>query len=255
MFFPYGKHEGSPTCLLMGDTPLPWVNNWPHLGNNIHTDDFQYPGKGSLTHDLFEKRQGFIGKFHSLFQEFGFADSEIMLKMVQIYAMSFYGSQLWDYTSSAANKLFTSWNILVRTVFGVPNTTHRYLIDQLSNSQHLMVILYKRYLTFIQSILTSHKKCLASLASRMTKDQGSITKKNLNLISHESGVDEVLDVAPSFVVSTIVYAPTPIGEEWRHSLLLELIDLRKHNLELDFDDNVEFTLEEVNDMINLVASG
>ena len=108
MFFPYGKHEGSPTSLLMGDTPLPWVNNWPHLGNNIHTDDFQYPGKGSLTHDLFEKRQGFIGKFHGLFQEFGFADSEIMLKMVQIYAMYFYGSQLCDYTSSAANKLFTS---------------------------------------------------------------------------------------------------------------------------------------------------
>ena len=124
MFFPYGKHEGLPTCLLMGDTPLPWVNNWPHLGNKIHTDDFQYPGKGSLTHDLFEKRQGFIGKFYGLFQEFGFADSDIMIKMVQIYAMSFYGSQLWDYTSSAATKLFTSWNILVRTVFGVSNTTH-----------------------------------------------------------------------------------------------------------------------------------
>ena len=111
----------------------------------------------------------------------------------------------------------------------------------------LMVILYKIYLSFIQSILASHKNCLVSLASRMTKDQGSITKKNLNLISHESGFEEVLGVAPSFVVS--------IGEEWRHSLLNELLELRKYNLELNSDDKVEFTLEELNGMINLVASG
>ena len=94
IFFPYGKQEKSPTHLLMGDTRLPWVNQWPHLGNNIHNDDFRYPGKGSLNHDLSEKRQSFIGKFHGLFQEFGFADSELMIKMVEIYAMSFYGSQL-----------------------------------------------------------------------------------------------------------------------------------------------------------------
>ena len=64
-----------------------------------------------------------------------------------------------------------------------------------------------------------------------------------------------MNVAPSSVVATIVYAPTPIGEEWRHEVLKELLELRKHNLELDFDDNVEFTLEELNGMIHLVASG
>ena len=91
----------------------------------------------------------------------------------------------------------------------------------------------------------------------MTRDEGSVTKKNLNLICNESGFEEeeVLHMAPNSVVSTIVYAPTPVGEEWRHDALKELLELRKHNLELDFVDNVEFTSEELNNLIYMVASG
>ena len=40
IFFPFGKQQTSPTPLVMGDTFLPWVDHWPHLGNNIHRDDF-----------------------------------------------------------------------------------------------------------------------------------------------------------------------------------------------------------------------
>ena len=92
-----------PIPLLMGNTELPWVDHCPHLGNNIHRDDFRLPGKGNLAHDLLDKRAKFIGKFHGLLQEFGFSDASVMLNIVQIYAMSFYGSQLWDYSSVDAN--------------------------------------------------------------------------------------------------------------------------------------------------------
>ena len=57
---------------------------------------------------LLDKRGMFICKFHSLHQEFGFADPDIMMKIVHIYATSFYGSPLWSYSSKEAEKLFTS---------------------------------------------------------------------------------------------------------------------------------------------------
>ena len=67
IYFPYGKQDEQPIPILMGDSKLPWVDHWPHLGNNIDRHDFIFPGNGSLTHDLMDKRGTFIGKFHGLF--------------------------------------------------------------------------------------------------------------------------------------------------------------------------------------------
>ena len=57
------------------------------------------------------------------------------------------------------------------------------------------------------------------------------------------------------VVSTVQYSPTPPGEEWRYGFLNELLQLRKHNLEIEWGDNVEFTSKEIDHLIYLVACG
>ena len=250
----YGKQNTKPTPILMGGKELPWVDSWPHLGNNLHGSDFVYPGKGSMSHDLLDKRGSFIGKFHSIFQEFGFSDPQVMMRLVGIYATSFYGSPLWNYSSKEAEKLFTSWNILVRTVYKVPNTTHRYLIESLTQSAHLKSILFKRYLTFIQSITDSERNSLSSLARKMAVDHGSMTCQNLAVIKQLTGCFDIIGMSPSAVVSSMKYAPTPLGEEWREAFLLELIDVRRNELELDWIDDVGLSLEQLNDLITLVAT-
>ena len=254
IYFPHGNQLDKPTPILMGGKELPWVDNWPHLGNMIHNGDFRLPGKCSFTHDLISKRGTLIGKFHGLFQEFGFSDSSIMLQMMNIYATSFYGSHLWDFSSNEANKLFTSWNVLIRTVFKVPNKTHGYLIEPLSSTVHLKAILLERYLGFINSILNSSKKCLSSLGLKMLSDHGSVTKQNLILISNESSIENVLDVSPSYVVSSMLYYPTPPGEEWRVGFLEELLELRKHTLELDWEQDIVLSSDELEDLIEFVSS-
>ena len=50
------------------------------------------------------------------------------------------------------------------------------------------------------------------------------------------------------------FAPVPAGEEWRYGFLSELLDVRKHNLELDFEDDVGFTNEELDNLIRIVAA-
>ena len=69
IFFPHGAKGNDPIKIMMGDTPLPWVDSWPHLGNDLFCVDFAYPLKCSFKHDLLKKRGRFIGKFHELWQD------------------------------------------------------------------------------------------------------------------------------------------------------------------------------------------
>ena len=93
---------------MFNEIPLPWVDSWPHLGNELYRFNLATKAASNLDKDLEIKRRKFIGNYHSLKQEYGFSSSEVLLKLVNIYATSFYGSVLWDLTGSSAEKLFTS---------------------------------------------------------------------------------------------------------------------------------------------------
>ena len=108
---------------------LPWVRQVKHLDNILECDN-------SMKSDCKSKRGSFIGKVNSLLQEFHYVDPLMMMKIINIYATSFYGSCLWDHQSTECKKLLNAWNVVVRQVFKVPNTTHRYLIESLPECHH-----------------------------------------------------------------------------------------------------------------------
>ena len=64
--------EGVDKIVLNGDT-LPWVDNVKHVGNILECDN-------SFTRDCQIKRGQFIGKLHSLNQEFYCATSNVKTK-------------------------------------------------------------------------------------------------------------------------------------------------------------------------------
>ena len=115
--------------LLNGD-PLPWVGQVKHLGSTLQLDN-------SMKMDLCQKRGKFIGKMTSLFQEFSYVDPEVLVKIMNIFNTSFYGSNLWDIFSADCEKLFKSWNVAIMMAFNVDRCTHRYLIETISYSIHL----------------------------------------------------------------------------------------------------------------------
>jgi len=204
-----------------------------------------------MNEDVHIKRRKFIGKFHSLKQEFGFLSSDMFFDILNIYATSFYGSNLWLFSSPSTERLFTC-NSMIRAIWKLPNTTHRYFIEEISKAQDLKASLFKRYLNFVKDIVKSEKKCLSALAFRVCHDQGSITRHNLNQIENESNCyEDILSSDAHFVSSQVKYAPVPDDEKWRISLLKELIGLRNHNFFLEDD---QLTEEEIEDMILFVAT-
>ena len=108
IFFSHTKSSVKPAPIMFNEIPLPWVDSWPHLGNELDRFNLATKAASNMDKDLEIKIRKFIGKNHSLKQEFGFSSSEVLLKLVNIYATSFYGSVLWDLTGSSAEKLFTS---------------------------------------------------------------------------------------------------------------------------------------------------
>ena len=251
MFFSYKNEKISPAKITLKGVPLPWVDSWPHLGNQLNIKDLSLPYKSSMNEDCTMKRRKFIGKFNSLKQEFGFLDPELLYEIIDIYATSFYGSSLWLFTSTSAEPLFTNWNSLIRVICDLPNTTHKYFIEDISNDNHIKSKLFKRSLTFISSLTKSKKICLAKLALKSLNDCGSITKQNIDLIERESGLSNVLANSPEFVISKITYAQTPDSELWRTPFLTEMMDIRKKKLSLP--ENF-LTEDQLNDLIKMVAT-
>ena len=140
---------------------------------------------------------------------------------------------------------------MVRSVWNVSNTAHRYLIEELSETKHIRTKLFQRYINFINSLRKSKKTCLSALAEVAINDQGSTTRKNLNLISAESGCQDVLEMDPRSLACNIVYSRIPDEEQWKVDFLREIMSLRSGDLVLENDI---LTGEEIQKLIYCVSA-
>ena len=129
--------------------PLPWVSQVKHLGNMLQQDN-------SMKVDICQKRGKFIGKMVSLFQEFHFVDSDVLVKLTNMFNTSFYGSNLWDIFSADCEKLYRSWNVSMRQAFNLHWGTHRYLIETLSDTLHPQSVAILQVCDFPQVIVVQH---------------------------------------------------------------------------------------------------
>ena len=112
--------------LTLDGHTLPWVSRVKHLGHTLQTEN-------TMNIDISTKRGSFIGKVTSIFQEFHYAASNVLIKLISTNACNIYDSNLWDLFSPDSQKLFNSYNVMVRHVFKLPRTTHRNLLETLTD--------------------------------------------------------------------------------------------------------------------------
>ena len=222
--------------LLNGD-PLPWVGQVKHLGSTLQLDN-------SMKMDLCQKRGKFIGKMTSLFQEFSYVDPEVLVKIMNIFNTSFYGSNLWDIFSADCEKLFKSWNVAIRMAFNVDRCTHRYLIETISNSIHPKTMLASRYVTYHRSLINSPKLCVRFLARLFERDNRTVLGKTLDMLCKLCDKEDLSLLSSNYVKSKLSYYNVPDEEMWRVETVTELLNLRDQSLYLP-----GFTNEEINTML------
>ena len=137
-----------PSSLILGTKPLPFVLSWSHLGHKLCSDE-------SYLQDMTERRHQLVGKFYSLQQELGDQNPRVMFRLIRIYLLHLYGSQLWDIYDDGMSKLWTAWHRIIKGVFKLPLPTHRYLLNHLIDYDHIKKIIIRRFSKFSLQIEAS----------------------------------------------------------------------------------------------------
>ena len=83
-----------------------------------------------------------------------------MVKLNSIHNSQYTGSQLWKFGTKEFVKFEATYNRSIKIMFNIPWSTHRFLIEPLSGTNHISRVLVNRYLSFIEKIKKSTKVAL-----------------------------------------------------------------------------------------------
>ena len=133
------------------------------------------------------------------------------MRIFQIYTLSFYGSSIYNLFSKEVNRIYTTYNKLVRTTFSVPRETHRYFIEELTKTPHIKVLLCSRLIKFQQMLLKSERRAINFLAKMNSCDTRTTHGNNLKKI--EMNCDET-NLTSTKVQQKMKYFQIPSSEEW-----------------------------------------
>ena len=225
----------------LNNDPLPWVTKVKHLGNLLQSDN-------SMSQDIAQKRGKFIGKVNSLLQEFHFAEPEMLTKLINIYATSFYGAGTWDIFSRDCDRLYKSWNVAIRQVFGLDRRTHRYLIEHVSGCLHPQIMLCSRLVTFHKSLVTCNKLPVRFLSRLNESDFRTVLGKNLQAVLDMCGIPQLQNLNSHLVKKNCKYFDVPEQEQWRLPVLSELLQVKQQKIRLG-----DFSIQEVEAMIDYLC--
>ena len=219
---------------------LPWVNKIDYLGCILESDY-------SMKTDVSVKRGKFIGKINSILQEFHFAKEEVLLKLLNIYTTSFYGSIMWDPLSSECDRIYRGWNVAIRNILNLDRQTHRYFVEPLSKCLHPKIMLISRMVGFYQTQLLSPKFCVRYLVKLAENDFRTSIGRTLHYAAVRCGT-QFDKLTPSLVKRKLQYMETPADEKWRVEFAHELLMVRKRELEL-----TGFLQEEIEEILKNVC--
>ena len=235
------KPRDLPNVYLCGN-PLPWTDKFKHLGVTIGNKI------DGCSLDMNIKNAQYVRKNIELNQEFHFSDPFTRLKLNNIYNSHYYGSCLWDLFSPGSVHLESSYNRSVKIMLDLPFATHRYLIQPLTEQEHVKILLVRRFLSFIEKIKKSAKPPLLMLLSDAMYDARSITGSNIRNIMLLVGKTSINGVCPADS-NSIQYFEVKPEDIWRIPLAKELVEINSNNLEVPgFDE------EELRRILNYICT-
>ena len=194
------------------------------------------------------KRGQFIGKIHSLLNEFYFATPDVKTRLFDIYATCFYSSSLWNLFSPSTERLYKSFNVAIRIAWDVPRTTHCHFIEPLCSSFHPKTMLCSRYVKFHKTLTNCKKSAVRVLAKLCEANAQTVLGANFLNIAQESecNIDEL---TPNLVKNAVFYRKIPEDEQWKVPFLMELLSIRSDDILVDNFTNIEF-----DEIINILCT-
>ena len=130
---------------------------------------------------------------------------------------------------------------MVRQIFRVDHSTHRSLIEDISNVPHLKTLLWSRFETFAKKVVHSGKFTVRFLANLSLNDNRTTFGCNVNellKLCHFSKT-ELSKLSKDVVKRNVKYWYVSEEDEWRNILTKELLDLQNNVLDVEGFTNKE----------------
>ena len=144
--------------------------------------------------------------------------------------------------------LLNSWNTSLRIMFDLPLSTHRYFVEPVSGKVHLMNMLMKRFLAFLNQIENSKKSIPKKILRCVKNDARSNTGANLRRIMLLVNKVKVCDVTKKDI-DEVKYAEVPPEDEWKVGMVREIIDIKYSRLDVE-----NFNKEELNEILDYLCT-
>jgi hypothetical protein len=176
--------QAKPAQLYLSGMVLPWVPSATHLGNELHES-------GTMDLDTRIKRAKFIFKSLEIREMFNFAIPIEILKAMEVYTGSFYGSNLWELGGQMAGQKYSVWGTAVRLAWSVPRATRVYLAKHALSPDitSARVDILAKFIGFFRALRNSPSTKVSFIANLMGRDLRSVTGRNLRLLKDETGLD------------------------------------------------------------------
>ena len=130
---------------------------------------------------------------------------------------------------------------------GLPCETHRFFIEPISQTKHIVFSLYGRFCNFVGKIRESNKSALTNLLRAIQEDCRSRTGSNLRKILVRTTKSNVEDLDAQDITEN--YQRIPNGCHWKIEMVRECIDCRSGNLTVP-----GFNRNEIDEIKNLVCA-
>ena len=107
---------------------------------------------------------------------------DVPSNMISTYCLDAYASQLWDYEDIRIEKYYVAWRKPMRKVWKLPNLTHCNLLSVITNYLPFNIILEKRLLKIILSIINSENLIVNNVFKFALNNRKSVLGKNFRYL-------------------------------------------------------------------------
>ena len=238
--FGKGALDQNIDALTLCGNVLPWVNKILHLGTTITNE------KDILAKDTMQKRAGYINRNNELLQEFYFAHPQSLIKINGIYNTSFYGCVLWDQFGKEMERVDKSWNVSLRKMLRIPFNSHRYFLEPVSGSKHVIFSLYARFIKFTDKLKTCSKSLIRNLFRTTRSDCRSTTGRCLRKMMLKTN-NVSTDCIKVSDIKTLPYNVIPTGCTWKIDFVREIQEAKFRVLSIPglTKEEIELILQEI----------
>ena len=224
--------------IILNERELPWTDTYKYLGTTISNKDDR------LSSDINIKRGTFISNTYQLVQEFRWAGSFVLTRILRIYNGNIYGSNLYDLESEKYSKFATSYNSAIKLAWKLPSMTHRYWIEVLGGI-HMDAILRANMINFFKRLLSHDKTVIRAAIHSIKYNRTTVSGNNLAILRRESlklgiinNYESINDINTKVYKQTRRYEAVKPDDFHKLQLMNELLMIRDRELFID-DDNIE----------------